>query len=821
MSNYAHGCNKCSSKTPCTCKKPKDTCYSGGCPEKIDSSCVIYKPQGGKSYLSCFLGLPAKSTAEKIFETLDQKLCNLFTIETSVCVQQLLSVKQFVDFKSVFIKLLDYICTTDDSKVKISATDKTSGFLFDKIATVECLKKEVVTAVDGSQTLSISIDYACLNNKLGSCVEVNCCGNTQLFHIMSPAFSVCGNNVITISANNCLGNVIWFKDGVQIAAGTTYTGTAGTYYATCSGSISNTITITNSGVCPSFNASRTGTFYKVCQPTCTSTPVSFTKTYSGTSQAAANALRDNDTSFNSDGQAYAEINGSCINCGNGCIPVYADIVPVNILCGAALNTLLGTSDRNTCLKYIEQNNQCNSTKRWVVYTGSESDGSTCPGCVPNQFSVTSSQSFTRNNCPSGCTPSTVLFERIYTASTLSAAQLLQSNGIAQFNIDGQANANTNGTCTGCPVTCIPTGALICSSSASSISYTDSCGTIIGVATLNNLNTNCSSTSGQGTVIASYVASSGFNAPDYIIEYAITAINGSSVIGPVYQAFNQFTGLIHNRSYTVTMRITRSGQTCSVSNTVNLGDCTSCSQPLGTISITSNTTTVCGNNSVILTATSSNCNLIEWYRVNPATADLLVGTGTSITLQPTITSVYEARCSNCNLGSVVSNTVTISYTGTCSGSCSIDVHSAGNLTNTQRTVFFDGATPLSDYSFSSDGGNTYNTLTASSLVVTTPGTYTYCARKNSDHTCNDCDSFIVNPASNNCINATFNNASGTDGAVNYTDCSGAEQTELVADGSSVELCLRDSLSYSTTVSMNITYGSQCTTCVLINTITITT
>lgn len=745
MSSNSNGCNKCKENKPCTCKKPKQICYTDGCPEKIDSACVVYKPKGGKSYLSCFLGLPAKSSSEKIFETLDEKLCNLFSIQVSACVKTMLNIKEFADLKSTVVALLDYVCELKDTKVKVSASDSSSGFLNDKLVVGECLTKKILTDPEGRQRLEISIDYQCLAGKLPTCIEVDCCGNGAPFSISSPIFSVCGTNVVTLTATNCLETVTWYKNNIQVGTGTTYTGTAGSYYATCGTSTSNTVVITNSGACSTFNASRTGTFYKVCPATCTSVPVSFTKTYSGATQAAADALRDGDTNFNSDGQAHANLAGSCINCGT-CTQVWSAVLPVSIFCGQALNTMLGINDRDTCKKYILENNQCDTTTRWVEYTGSNSDGSTCPGCVPSSFSVTKTVSFTRNNCDSGCTAGTYSFSRTYTSLvSLAAAETLRDNDAAQFAIDGQAAANNpaNAACTNCPNVCIPTGVVLCSSNSSNITYTDSCGGILGTIALNDLQYTCSSTSGIATIAVSNTQTNGFVANDYLIEYAITGINGAVPPTQTYQANNQFTGLAHNTTYTVSMRVTRGGQICYLTKTLFIGECTSCNDPLGTISIVTSSSSVCGNNSVVLTATSSNCNIIEWYRVNPATADLFIGTGASITVSPTMTSVYEARCFNCNFGHVASNTVTISYLTDCPGACALNITSAGNLPNTERTVYFTGATPFTDYSYSTDGGNSWNPLTASQLTETTPGAHTYCVRKNNDVSCSDCVSFTVN------------------------------------------------------------------------------
>jgi hypothetical protein len=194
---------------------------------------------------------------------------------------------------------------------------------------------------------------------------------------------------MTLVASHCSIQVTWFKGSVQVGTGSTIQATAGTYYAVCGTSSSNIITITNSGNCINtyFTKSRSANFSKNnCPATCAGTQVPFTKYYQSTiNQLDVDTIAANDPLFNIDGQAYANLAGSCIG---------------------------GT-------------------------------------CTPNTYTNTKTLSFTKNNCPVTCSSVPVSFTRVYTSLiSQSDANLQMTNGASQFNIDGQANANATGLCTG-------------------------------------------------------------------------------------------------------------------------------------------------------------------------------------------------------------------------------------------------------------------------------------------------------------------------------------------------------------------------------------
>jgi hypothetical protein len=208
----------------CRCRPKIEPCITDACKgEKINAKCVIYDTKT-ISNLKCFLGLNNKVSAEKIFETLDAKLCeHLLQFNVPECARILLGLPEKVELNFALRKVLDYLCLIQDTKVKVSETDKNSGYLFDKIVTEECLKKEIVETMGGNQVLRLSIDYICLKSKIPTCIEVNCdnCNGTPVSPPSQTCFlpiygtpnRVCsGNNsLVTVSTTNTGANIVQFS----------------------------------------------------------------------------------------------------------------------------------------------------------------------------------------------------------------------------------------------------------------------------------------------------------------------------------------------------------------------------------------------------------------------------------------------------------------------------------------------------------------------------------------------------------------------------------------------------------------------------------
>jgi hypothetical protein len=228
-------------KPKCTCKRVWEPEYEVGCTEKIDSKCVIYRPEGGSSLIKDFIGINTRTSIEVILETFDSKLASLFLLELTQCSRDLLDLPQVTNVKLALSKLLDHVCVLQDKYVKVTSSDTAAGFLYNKITTGECVQKRTVTDLTGTQTLEIYLDYECIAAKLPTVIEVNCCN--QGFTIETSTNEICNSTLATLTAYNCSDTVVWYKNGMIIGTGNTYTGGVGNYYAKCGSIQSNTITV--------------------------------------------------------------------------------------------------------------------------------------------------------------------------------------------------------------------------------------------------------------------------------------------------------------------------------------------------------------------------------------------------------------------------------------------------------------------------------------------------------------------------------------------------------------------------------------------------
>jgi hypothetical protein len=326
------------------------------------------------SNLLCFLGVSNNTNLTTILEKLDAKLCNLYKLNPGSCARQLLGLPATTDIVFVIGKLLDYICTVQDVKVKVSATDLAGGYLADKVEVGDCLVKTITQDLLGNQKLNISIDFNCLKTKIPICIEVNCteCNTSCVPSWVNklPVEYQCasnGANSVNIQQrqqDGC-GNERWNNietitwAGVStVCNGTTSTITLGTdtlrpvQYAInqfpytfqtspiFSGLTPNTLYpfkarltefgcmfdgFATSASCQSgciYTYTRTQNFTRNnCGVGCTGSVVSFNKNYcSSISVSDAQAIANNDATYTVQGQEYANANGVC-DCACSCVAV--------------------------------------------------------------------------------------------------------------------------------------------------------------------------------------------------------------------------------------------------------------------------------------------------------------------------------------------------------------------------------------------------------------------------------------------------------------------------------------------------------------------
>jgi YD repeat-containing protein len=194
------------------------------------------------------------------------------------------------------------------------------------------------------------------------------------------------------------------------------------------------------------NAVKSGSFAKNnCSAGYGGTPVTYTvpaNTYFGTTQADADALAQNDV--NTNGQAYANNNGSCA-------PLFYSVAKSgtftrnNCATGGTGSSVTYTVAANTYTSIISQAD-ADSKAQNDVNTNGQAYANNNGSCTWS--SVAKSGTFTKNNCATGGTGLSVTYTVAAGAysSTLSQADADQK-AQNDVNTNGQTNANNNGTCT--------------------------------------------------------------------------------------------------------------------------------------------------------------------------------------------------------------------------------------------------------------------------------------------------------------------------------------------------------------------------------------
>ncbi len=199
-------CNKC--RDDCSCYKP----YT------IDSKNVIYNSSENcsTSKLLCFLGVNNNTPLNLILERIDSKLCLLNNFNPEICARNILGLPISTDIHTVVQKLLNYVCLAQDTKVKISTLDNSSGYLEDKLIVGDCLIKTIVSDILGNQSIKIELDFDCIKNNLPICLEINC-NNCNPLTCVNPTFGtpvvICEgtNTIVTVSVSSPSGVLIQFS----------------------------------------------------------------------------------------------------------------------------------------------------------------------------------------------------------------------------------------------------------------------------------------------------------------------------------------------------------------------------------------------------------------------------------------------------------------------------------------------------------------------------------------------------------------------------------------------------------------------------------
>ena len=193
------------------------------------------------------------------------------------------------------------------------------------------------------------------------------------------------------------------------------------------------------------SSARSGSFTK---NNCSSGGVGATVVYSQAEGASTSTISQADadskglTKFNTDGQANANANGICTfssiarsgsftknNCASGGV---GSSVAYNQAVGVVTSIVSQADADSKGLTKFNTDGQANANANGICTFSS----------------IARSGSFTKNNCASGGVGSSVAFNQAVGVVTSIVSQAdADSKGLTKFNTDGQANANTNGTCT--------------------------------------------------------------------------------------------------------------------------------------------------------------------------------------------------------------------------------------------------------------------------------------------------------------------------------------------------------------------------------------
>lgn len=336
---------------------PKCEEFSVGCDKPVDASCVEYGTNPSK--LNCFVPIPSGTKLDRILEIWEQKLCETVGVPILACAKGILGIPpQTIDLTPAALLgyIQQWICNYKDEKVKVTSGDSTSGYLFDKVVTGECLLKTVVKdPTSGREELKISIDIACLSTKLPQCFEIKVpeciiVDNSELPCNPQPTTPVISRSGIKLTGTNCNGSLQWYNsNNVLIGTGTTIEVDANaTYYAKCTTSCGTSPASPNVVVpnIVTYKATRKALFTKdcgvnPCDMPCVGTIIEYSKTYISTiSQDDADSKAENDSTFALEGQAKVNSEGTCTCPDCNCVfPVYnPEVVVTNATCsGQVIN----------------------------------------------------------------------------------------------------------------------------------------------------------------------------------------------------------------------------------------------------------------------------------------------------------------------------------------------------------------------------------------------------------------------------------------------------------------------------------------------------
>jgi hypothetical protein len=247
-----------------------------------------------------------------------------------------------------------------------------------------------------------------------------CCTDSGI--VILGSNTVCENILTTLTAvTDCCNTITWSngQTGNSIAV------SAGSYYAMCDGKKSNTFLVTHTGSCECINTTWTNTGQERC----------------------INNISEQEQISNCG--VYRWIVGGNVCNTNPCISVkFQSILNAPVQLSYQCNGLQTiTVPPLGCIVILTINGA------WTYPAGTliPTVGGTC---VTTIFTKVRTQSFQRNNCPSGCTGQTVPYSQTYTSYSSQQDADNLANNDSNFIVNGQNYANTTGVCSGGSCTCV-------------------------------------------------------------------------------------------------------------------------------------------------------------------------------------------------------------------------------------------------------------------------------------------------------------------------------------------------------------------------------
>lgn len=352
-----------------------------GCKE-ISAECVKYN----KDDLTCFSPpIPSGTSVEDVLKEFEIKLCSLTGVNIIPCVKDVLGISEntnVLSASSLLSYIQQWICTFEDEKVKITSGDESTGYLYDKIETGDCISSSVVEDVNGVQKLRISLDFECIATKLPLCFTIQpseciIIDNSGLPCNPQPTTPIISRTNLTLFGTNCNGTIEWYNsDNQLIGSGGNFVGLPNTtYYAKCVTACGASVNSNSIGIpnITSYTATRKAIFIKECgvnecSVPCIGSSIEYTKVYTSIiSQADADSKAENDALFSAEGQAKVNSDGTCVCPDCNCVfPVYNNNV---VITNPSCNNQVIVANGQILITGINNANKVGFSFGAGVYTG--------------------------------------------------------------------------------------------------------------------------------------------------------------------------------------------------------------------------------------------------------------------------------------------------------------------------------------------------------------------------------------------------------------------------------------------------------------------